>query len=125
MHSLGHQPFENLPALLNGLDIFLIPYVVDDLTRYISPIKLYEYLAVGKPIVSTNLPEVRAFAPFIRMATGKENFIHQIQAALISDTPELQNIRHSEAKKHSWNNRLNVMMQVIADTLKEKTNAAD
>ena len=74
VHSLGHQPFENLPALLNGLDIFLIPYVVDDLTRYISPIKLYEYLAVGKPIVSTNLPEVRAFAPFIRMATGKEQF---------------------------------------------------
>jgi glycosyltransferase involved in cell wall biosynthesis len=125
VHTLGPQPFERLPAILNGLDIFLIPYVINDMTRYISPIKLYEYLAVGKPVVSTDLPEVSGLAPFIRIATGKKDFIQHIQSALVSDTPDQQKARRREAQKHSWKNRLNVMVQVISETIKEKANEAD
>jgi glycosyltransferase involved in cell wall biosynthesis len=124
VHCMGPQPFERLPALLNGLDIFLIPYVLDELTRYISPIKLYEYLAVGKPVVSTNLPEISQFIPYIRMATGKADFIQQVEAALTTDTPDQQVARRNEAKKHSWTNRLDLMCQVIEDCLKEKSNGA-
>jgi len=121
---LGPQPFEKLPALLNGIDIFLIPYVVDELTKYISPIKLYEYLAVGKPIVSTNLPEVSSLKEYVRFAQVAQDFAQQIHEGLISDTQAQWSARRSEARQHSWENRLNLMMRNISDTLKEKTNGA-
>jgi glycosyltransferase involved in cell wall biosynthesis len=124
VHSLGMQPFERLPALLNGLNIFLIPYVINEMTQYISPIKLYEYLAVGKPIISTNLPEVSHFSSFLRMATGKDEFIQQIEAALTSDLPDQRLARRNEAIKHSWKNRLDVMCQVIENCLKEISDGA-
>lgn len=121
IHHLGYQPFERLPALLNGMDVLLIPYTLTEMTRFISPIKLYEYLAVGKPIVSTALPEVGDFKDHARIAETPQAFIQHIHAALTSDTPAQVAARRSLARQHSWDCRLEVMLEVIATVLKEKS----
>ncbi|MEG3072228.1 MAG: glycosyltransferase [Candidatus Syntrophopropionicum ammoniitolerans] len=59
----GHKPYSVLPAYLKGFDVTVIPFKINALTTGVNPVKLYEYLAAGRPIVSSDLPEVRAFRP--------------------------------------------------------------
>jgi glycosyltransferase involved in cell wall biosynthesis len=122
VHFLGPQPYEKLPSLLNGLDIFLIPYILNAMTVYISPIKLYEYLATGKPIISTCLPEVEKYRDFVRIGTNYHEFTNHIQAAL-EDTDNQVKARRNFARQHSWEARLDIMLKIIADTLRVKSNA--
>jgi glycosyltransferase involved in cell wall biosynthesis len=122
VHYLGWQPFARLPALLNGIDVFLIPYVLTEMTKYISPIKLYEYLAVGKPIVSTHLPEVSIFKEHICIAGNSQEFIHLIREALTNDTPDQVIARRNLSRQHSWESRLDVMLEAIAEALRDKIN---
>jgi hypothetical protein len=56
-HLVGNLPYAELPALLKGLDVCLLPYVEDERAFYRSPLKLYEYLAAGRPVVATRHPE--------------------------------------------------------------------
>jgi len=123
IYFLGQHPNENLPSLLSGLDVLLIPYLLNDLTEYISPIKFYEYLSTGKPIVTTDLPELRKFSKLIRISTP-ERFIHSIEDALRDDSPEIQKARQEEAQKHTWENRIKVMWQTIDEVIKDKNCAS-
>jgi glycosyltransferase involved in cell wall biosynthesis len=109
IHLLGARPFADLPSLLNGMDILLIPYVHDELTEFISPIKLYEYLAVGKPIVSVDLPEVRVLADWISIAESTAEWITGIEQAMRVDTPERIAARRKVAWEHTWDERVNII----------------
>ena len=62
VHFLGGKPVDALPGYLKALDVALIPYKLNELTRNIFPLKLYEYLAAGLPIVAAALPELEPFA---------------------------------------------------------------
>ncbi len=67
MHFLGRRPYADLPAYCKGLDVGLIPFKINDLTRAVNPIKLREYLAAGLPVVSTPLPEVLLYTQVIKI----------------------------------------------------------
>lgn len=114
VHYLGARPYQELPVLLNGLDLFLIPYKNNELTQYINPLKLYEYLAVGKPIVSVPLPEIMAFSPLVSIA-DPEHFSDQMVNTLMSDTPESRQARREIAQPHSWDARLQEIRLTIAE----------
>ena len=58
LHFFPPVTYNELPKYLAGIDVYIIPYKVNELSRYINPLKLKECLAVGKPVVSTPLPEV-------------------------------------------------------------------
>jgi hypothetical protein len=72
-----------LPHYLAGIDVFIIPYKLDELAKYINPLKLKECLAVGKPVVSSPLPEVVKLKEVIRLAVTKEEFLRQIGEAIL------------------------------------------
>ena len=55
---VGTKPYETLPSYLANIDVCLIPFKINQITLASNPIKMYEYLAAGKPVVSTALPEV-------------------------------------------------------------------
>jgi glycosyltransferase involved in cell wall biosynthesis len=61
VHLLGPRPFSQLPGYIAHFDVGLIPYVLNEFTMAVNPTKLREMLAAGCPVVSTNLPEVRAY----------------------------------------------------------------
>ncbi len=84
VHFLGKKAYSELPLWLNGFDVCLIPYVQDERTFYISPLKFYEYLAVGKPIVSVPMPELVDFNTLCSFARSPDAFINAIEGWFFS-----------------------------------------
>jgi glycosyltransferase involved in cell wall biosynthesis len=109
---LGQRQFATLPDLLRGVDVCLIPYVQDEITRYRSPLKLYEYLATGKPIVSTPQPEIDAFNGLVRIASTAD-FVDTIEDVLQTDSAHDRLGRLEEAKKHSWDVRVDTVTNIL------------
>jgi glycosyltransferase involved in cell wall biosynthesis len=124
VHILGPRRFADLPALLNGMDALLIPYLHNELTEYISPIKLYEYLAVGKSIISVDLPGVRPLQDWVSLAKDQPGFIRAIQRALDEDDPQRYLARRKAALEHTWEARIKLMWDVISIALAEGRYAA-
>jgi UDP-galactopyranose mutase len=82
-HWLGPKPYDRLPGYLRGFDVCLIPWLVNDLTKYMSPTKTPEYLAAGRPVVSTPIPDVAAdYREEALIATNPKEFVEQCTAAL-------------------------------------------
>lgn len=121
VHLLGLVPYEKLPQYFKGFDVCVNPYVMDGIAEGCSPLKLYEYLATGKPIVSVDMPEARRFAGLIRIARDSDDFIAQVEAAIDTDDG-LTEKRLQEAQKHSWRSRFEHVSAVLAEVLEAKEN---
>jgi glycosyltransferase involved in cell wall biosynthesis len=83
IHWLGQQPYEQLPQLVAGWDVCLMPFALNEATRFISPTKTLEYMAAGKPIVSTGINDVKSmFSDVVRIAADGAGFVEACRAAL-------------------------------------------
>jgi glycosyltransferase involved in cell wall biosynthesis len=122
IHLIGKQPQAEIPRLLKGIDVCLNPYKPDDVAKHASPLKLYEYLAAGKPVVSTEMPEARKFETVVRIAREYPEFLEQcIQA--IKNLPEPQSViesRLASVSDHSWKNRFARVNEVVSAAIKTK-----
>ena len=91
LHYLGPKPYPSLPAYIAGWDVAVLPFARNDATRFISPTKTPEYLAAGKPVVSTSIQDVvrpYAEAGLAAIADTPERFVAAISAALASHGPQ-------------------------------------
>lgn len=86
IHFTGPVAYAEIPQMLGGCDALIIPYVVNDLTDSISPLKLKEYLATGKPVVSTPIPEVLRLKQYVHIAETPSEWGRAIRTCL--DHPE-------------------------------------
>ena len=120
VHFLGRFPFTEVPALVKGMDVCLLPYAKTEFARYRSPLKLYEYLAGGKPVVSTDHPEAREFSKWVEVAFTPQEFAAFVTKAKEKDSPERQLRRAELAQQHSWDRRVDEMEQIITAWLEEK-----
>lgn len=109
---LGKRPFQQLPALLRGIDVCILPYVQGEATRYRSPLKLYEYLATGKPVLSTPHPEVNEFKDVITIALG-DSFVEALPHILDNDTDDRRSHRIQTAQQHSWSRRVDEIEKIL------------
>jgi len=124
VHYLEKQPFSDMPAILQAFDVCLMPYVDDERGYYRSPLKLYEYLALGKPVVSNWHPEGTEFADLIYLADTPDTFASAVQMAL-DESPALCLARQTSARQHSWEVRVNEMeKQILARWQEINSNAA-
>lgn len=83
-HWLGPKSYDSLPTYIRGFDVCLIPWLVNDLTKFMSPTKTPEYLAAGRPVVSTPIPDVAAdYAGEAFIADTPEAFISQCTRAFM------------------------------------------
>lgn len=105
VHLLGARRYEELPAVLRGADVTLIPYRASELTASIFPMKVYEYLAAGRPVVATSLPAL-AGVEEIAVADGPEAFTAAVARELAGDTPQRRAARSAAAAANSWDARL-------------------
>jgi glycosyltransferase involved in cell wall biosynthesis len=117
VHFLGKYPFADVPALVKGMDVCLLPYVGDERACYRSPLKLYEYLAAGLPVVSTEHPEAQELSDVIYLASTPETFLERIAQAMAEDSPERQRQRVAVAQRHSWDSRVDEMERLIRERL--------
>ena len=78
----GKVSYADLPNAIQGFSVFILPYHLNELTRYINPLKIKEYLATGRPVVTTNLEELRRFEDVIAVAKDVEGFYREVAKAL-------------------------------------------
>jgi glycosyltransferase involved in cell wall biosynthesis len=100
IHWLGQRDYAQLPALVKGFDVCLMPFALNDATRYINPTKTLEYMAAGKPVVSSAVPDVlHNFAQYIAVARSHDEFIAEVRRALTEpDTARIARaLAHADA----------------------------
>jgi len=125
IHYLGFKDYENLPAYLKGFDICLMPFRLNEWMQHSAPNKTYQYLASGKPVVSTDFPEVRYLSDVIRIGKDHEDFVRQVREALSEKSDSLMAERKKIAAENSTENRAVRVMEIVnrAITL-DKSNQA-
>jgi glycosyltransferase involved in cell wall biosynthesis len=115
VHFLGRRPYAALPGIIRQLDVCLIPHTVDALTDSMDPIKLYDYLALGKPIVATHVAGVDRFADAVYVARSPEAFIAQIAAALGETGGALTARRLALGRENSWETRAEQLWTTVKE----------
>jgi glycosyltransferase involved in cell wall biosynthesis len=113
VHLLGRRAYRQLPSVLRGADAGLIPYARNELTNSIFPMKVYEYLAAGLPVVTTPLPALANVAN-IASAPDAAGIARLLDTALAEDSPDLREARSRHAASHSWERRIQEITAAIA-----------
>jgi teichuronic acid biosynthesis glycosyltransferase TuaH len=108
----GAMPYSELPEIMRAFDVCMVPHVVTSFTESLNPIKLWEYLAAGKPIVSTNLAGFRDYPELVHVAKSYDGFIRNLDIALGEDST-LAIARQSVARQHSWDKRIDQVIQIL------------
>lgn len=116
VHLLGRRPYARLPAYASAMDVGLIPFRVNDLTRAVNPIKLREYLSAGLPVVSTPLPEVERYAEWVRTASTPEAFILACEAAIDDGAPAQAEARRAAMRGETWRARVEQISELVVAT---------
>lgn len=117
IHWLGQKSYKELPAYIAGWDVAMLPFARNESTKFISPTKTPEYLAAGKPVVSTSIRDVvRPYGEdgLARIADAPSDFIAAIDAALAEDPKAM--IRKADAMlaRTSWDQTWSRMSQLLA-----------
>jgi glycosyltransferase involved in cell wall biosynthesis len=115
-------PYAELPQYSAAFDVAIIPYVVNRHTNTANPLKLREYLATGKPVVTTAMAEVHRFRDHLRIATGPEEFAVQVGEAL-SDFVDPA-IRQACLQGEAWSDKARMLSGWIEEALLLKSRAA-
>jgi GT2 family glycosyltransferase/glycosyltransferase involved in cell wall biosynthesis len=103
---LGEQSYESLPEYLSFFDVCIIPFIQNPLTEATNPIKLYEFLSAGKPVVATRLNEISLYQEYIHLAGTPGEWEHAINECLLEKkTDELLTLRYEFARSNTWNRR--------------------
>lgn len=117
VHLLGEKSRAELPAYLKGMAAALIPYRANELTRNIFPLKLFEYLAAGLPVVAGGLPELAGYADTVGMADGPGDYPALVRQALAEDDPEKRDARVALAGQNTWDQRTEQISALVEDAL--------
>ncbi|HLN26044.1 MAG TPA: glycosyltransferase [Patescibacteria group bacterium] len=115
LHLLGPRPYATLPAYLANIDVAVLPMRRNSYTEAMFPMKFFEYLAAGRPVVSTPLPALAAFGDLCRTAEEAAAFTDAITRILEGDRPDPTSCA-AAARRHSWNWRLDEMERLLGET---------
>lgn len=115
IHLLGRKDYVSLPSYLKAWDVCINPYILDETAMNCSPLKLYEYLATGKPIVSVDMPEARKFDGLVEIAGNYEGFLKKIRQILdnLPENSAIIDARIEAVKAHSWNHRFSELEKIL------------
>jgi teichuronic acid biosynthesis glycosyltransferase TuaH len=110
-----------VPGLLHKCDVGLIPYICNEYTKNIYPLKINEYLSVGVPVVLTSFAELPEFNEIVSFASGKKDFCNAIVREIENDSLESIKKRIQFAEKNSWENRAELFEDIIDRLLEKKS----
>lgn len=114
---LGQQPYALMPRYLYHFDACVIPFKLNPITQATDPVKLYEYLSGGKPVVSTALKEVAIHREHVALADNAEEFVRALDEAVGDRDPARAAARRAFASGHGWAQRYDAIeTQIVAQT---------
>lgn len=114
VHFLGRRDQAELPKYLKVFDVCLNPFRLNELTRTVSPLKFYEYLASGKPIVTVPMPEIESYGDVVEIAPP-DRFVQAVARALAEETEAKKEARLRRAAENSWESRVAFLMEKIIE----------
>lgn len=118
---VGSKRIEELPAFLQHFDCTIIPFIKNNLTGGIYPLKVNEYLAAGKAVVTTNFSEdIATFEKHIYLANNHEEFLSMIPLAMNDNTAEKKGIRLAAAMSNAWENRVELLWDLAWEGYQDK-----
>jgi len=112
VHWLGPRSYEQIPCYGSGFDVGLMPYLRNEWIRHSNPIKLKEYLALGLPVVSTEVPEVGRYTDWLFMADGPDDFVAKVRRAVAGEAPSDPDGRRAAVLPHSWDSRASKLRDI-------------
>ncbi len=113
IHLMGGKRYEDLPGYIKGFDVCLLPNKINEYTRNMFPMKFFEYLASGKPVVSTKLAALEEFSRLAYFSKDNEEFENNVEKALKENDSALREERIAAAKKFTWETRIEEMSTII------------
>lgn len=113
--------YEKLPDVIQHFDVGLIPFAKTQFTSKIYPLKINEYLALGKPVVMTSFATLPEFEGIVYQADSPIDFAHTIKVAVDSITAEQSSHYKMIASNNSWSKRAEEFIRLIKDHLTEKS----
>lgn len=114
VHFYGAVKQHLLPEKINEMEVCLVPFVSSKLTAAIYPLKVNEYLAMGKPVVSTSFADLSDFEKHMYVADTTELFIHQIQKAMKYNSRVKIQERKEFAAQNSWSHRADALRLILS-----------
>ena len=127
IHYLGGKDYKDLPKYMAGWDVALMPFALNESTRFISPTKTPEYLAAGKPVISTPIRDVvRPYGELnlVHIASTAEEFAAACEKALSEHSEEKIKKADEFLSKTSWDKTFSQMAKLINDTVGKKTRSS-
>jgi len=126
IHYLGQKAYEELPRYIAGWDVAILPFARNDATRFISPTKTPEYLAAGKPVVSTSIRDVvrpYGLRGLARIADTVADFAAAVEAALAEDAIDRMRAADAFLTQLSWDGTWTRMRQLIEQSAATRQSA--
>lgn len=116
VHMLGQRPYEEMPGLVRAFDVCLIPFVLSEVTHAVDPVKLYEYLSQGKPVIATRTRELQRYSDLVYLAEGPDGFVRALDEALAEQDPAAHRRRIDFARANTWADRVATIKSGIRAT---------
>lgn len=107
---LGEIPYRELPRYSHAFDVCLLPFKVLPLTLATNPVKVYEYLSMGKPVVGVDLPEMQQFGALCRVASNYNDFVSAVGEALKGSTAAEVKARQAFGREQTWAHRAELLI---------------
>ncbi|MBW1803910.1 MAG: glycosyltransferase [Deltaproteobacteria bacterium] len=114
-HFPGKVSYEELPNYAAEFDVGIIPFLLNDFTVSVNPIKLLEYLACGLPVVTIDMPEVRTYSGVVHIASSFEDFLLGLEKSLRENNSRSEAERKKIARKYSWISIAEKLSAIIAE----------
>ena len=121
VHALGFRPYADLPGYLKACDVCIIPYRLSEHTASVFPIKFFEMLATGRPVVATALPALQPYAGVARLAHTAEEFVRHVEEAVAAGPAAGRTQRLALARRHTWEDRVDRLETLVRQRLAERT----
>lgn len=114
----GSKDIRDLPPYLQHMDVAIIPFLLNTLTKSIYPLKINEYLAAGRAVIATNFSEdIRTFKEVIHIAESEEQFVNLIDRAINEQTPEKIQNCVDVANSNTWEARVNQIWSIVENKI--------
>jgi glycosyltransferase involved in cell wall biosynthesis len=122
VYFLGKKSYLEIPHYGKQFDVAIMPWKQNRWIEFCNPVKTKEYLALGKPIVSTDFPELKPYHDIVYAVSGYDEFVNAIQSALAENDPDLKRRRQERVKNETWDNKVGQILEFIEENLRIQGN---
>jgi glycosyltransferase involved in cell wall biosynthesis len=112
---LGQKPYKEIQHYGKVFDVAIMPWKQNKWVEYCDPVKTKEYLALGKPVVSVDYPELRSYHDIVYASSSYDQFVEDIRKAVKEDDPELKRKRQERVRNQTWDSKVKKIVEFIEE----------